>query len=583
MKQNYTKVVHISLIVIIALLAYANSFSVPFQFDDHPIIEDNLLIQDPRFFVDFSQAKISPLYYYLELRYVSLLSFAINYQLHGLNVVGYHVTNLAIHIGNALLVYLLLLLTFATPRLRDSSLKDRAPLIALITALLFVAHPVQTQGVTYIVQRYMSLAALFYLLSLVVFIKWRLVSLEISRLGLKDFGSIQVGIYLFSLAAAMLGMRSKEIVFTLPFAIALYEFLFFQGKWHRRLLFLIPFFLTTLLIPLGFIDLVDINKPLSEIFSSVSKKSFIITPVSRWDYLLTQFVVIVTYLRLLVLPINQNVDYDYPIYHSFFDPQVLLSFFFLMSLGGLACFLIYRYRDQAPATCLIAYGILWFFLTLAVESSFMPMVDAINEHRLYLPVVGAFMSFTTSAFLLAHHWEKQRPFLAKLVIPVLMVSVLIFTGATYKRNQVWQSEVSLWEDALRKSPNKARPHNELGVAYNRQKRHAEAVPLFQKAIRLSPRYSYPYLNLGVAYSTMGQTDKAVAMYKKAIKIRPDLGQVYNNLGVIFLKQGKLKKAERMFRKTLQINPNMAIARQNLQRVKAKKSPPVSGSGRSEMN
>jgi hypothetical protein len=190
LKPGYQKGIHVLLIVVIALLAYANSFAVPFQLDDAPIIRDNLIIQDLRFLADPSQAQGSFLDYYLTLRYISLLSFAIDYQLYGLNVVGYHVTNLAIHIANALLVYWLLQLTFTTPVLRNSPLKVRAPLIALITALLFVAHPVQTQAVTYLTQRYTSLATLFYLLSLGAFIKWRLVSLEISRLGLVGFRSI---------------------------------------------------------------------------------------------------------------------------------------------------------------------------------------------------------------------------------------------------------------------------------------------------------------------------------------------------------------------------------------------------------
>jgi hypothetical protein len=566
MQLNYKKILFYCLIVVFALIAYSNSFSVPFVFDDHPIIRDNLLIQDLKFFVYPSLAKVSPLYYYLKLRYVSLLSFAINYQLNGLNVEGYHITNLAIHIFNGFLVFLLITLTFETPSLKDSSLKDRVPLIALFTSLLFVVHPVQIQAVTYVVQRYMSLGSLFYLLSLVVFIKWRLVSLEASRLKFKDLGTIKFGVYLFSLFIALLGMMTKENVFTLPFAIALYEILFFQEKWYKRLLFLIPFFLVTLVIPLGFIDLVNIHKPLNEILASVSRKSYITTKVSRWDYLLTEFVVIVTYLRLLILPINQNVDYDYPIYHSFFNPQVLFSFLFLVSIVGLAFFLIYRYRNKVPATRLISYGILWFFLTLAVESSFMPMVDVINEHRLYLPVVGALMAFTTSAFLLARHWEIQRPRLAKGVLPVLIGFVVIFTGATYKRNQVWQSPETLWKDVLKKSPNKARPYNELAVYLNRQEKYAEAIPYFKKAIELSPGYSYPYLNMGVSYMNLGQADKAMEMYKKAVKIRPDLGQAYNNIGVLYMKQGKVQKAKKMYQKALQVNPNSATARQNLKAI-----------------
>ena len=578
LKPDYQRVAHVLLIVVVALLAYANTFTVPFQFDDYPIIKNNLLVQDICNLADPSRAKGTHLYYYLKLRYVSLLSFAINYQLHGLDVVGYHVANLAIHIINALLVYLLLVFTFATPVLENSHLKARAPLIALSAALLFVAHPVQTQAVTYIVQRYMSLATLFYLLSLVTYIKWRLVSLQISRLNMKGFRSIQVGIYLFSLAAAILGMKAKEIVFTLPLAIALYEFLFFQEKLRRRVLFLMPFFLTMLVIPWAFIDLVDLHQPLEEIFTSVSKKSFIATPVSRWDYLLTQFAVIVTYLRLLAFPVNQNVDYDYPIYQSFFDLQVFLSFFFLLSLFSLAVYLIYRYRDQAPATRLIAFGIFWFFLTLAVESSFMPMIDAINEHRLYLPSVGAFMSFTTAAFFLADRWKNQRPLAAKLIFPALLVSVIIFTGATYKRNQVWQSEVSLWQDAVRKSPNKPRPYNELGVAYARQGRFAEAIPLYQKALRLDPSFAQAYGNLGVAYGNLGRSDEAEAIFLKALRINPRDGNAFNNLGVLYLRQKKLKEARKMFLKALEIHPGKTAARENLRLLQEpRKSPPNRGS------
>ena len=153
-------------------------------------------------------------------------------------------------------------------------------------------------------------------------------------------------------------------------------------------MFLLPFGLAILIVPLGLLDLVDLQKPWAEILHSISRKSFIATTVSRGDYLLTQLVVWVTYLRLLLLPLNQNLDYDYPIYHSFFSPAVLLSFLLLVALLGLAVWLLQRYRQREPAVRLMAFGIFLFFLAPAVGSSFMPMVDVINEHRLYLAAAG---------------------------------------------------------------------------------------------------------------------------------------------------------------------------------------------------
>ncbi len=224
---------HLILIALAACLAYANSLGVPFIFDDHVIIENNLFIQDARFLANPSLVKGSYLYYPLKLRYVSLLSFAWDYHLWGLDPWGYHLTNLIIHLLSAFLVYGLITLIFAGPRLAPTALQRHAPFIAAFAALLFALHPVQTQAVTYIVQRYMSLAALFYLLSLFLYVKWRLASLEVERLGARGFGGLLAGLYLLSLAAALMGLKTKEICLTLPLALGLCEFSFFSRASRR--------------------------------------------------------------------------------------------------------------------------------------------------------------------------------------------------------------------------------------------------------------------------------------------------------------------------------------------------------------
>ena len=216
-------------------------------------------------------------------------------------------------------------------------------LTALFSALLFVAHPIQTQAVTYIVQRLASLAAMFYLLSVVLYIKARLLSERItthdSRLTTH---ASRFTFFLFSLISAVLAMKTKETAFTLPVIIILYEFTFFRSTLKKKLLFLTPILFTMLIIP---ISIMGTNRPLSEIISDLSDRFRLQTDLSRWDYLMTQMRVITTYVRLIFLPANQSLDYNYPVYHSFFQLPVLLSFIFLAALFGTGIYLLYKTRN----------------------------------------------------------------------------------------------------------------------------------------------------------------------------------------------------------------------------------------------
>jgi hypothetical protein len=168
---------HLFLIALLSFLAYSNTLDVPFHFDDKPYIVENPMIKDFRYFIEPSQAGVFanlPIYKVFKERYIGHLSFALNYKLHGLDVSGYHTANIVIHIINGLLVYFMVLFTFRIPKLERSRLREGSKLVALFTALLFISHPVQTQAVTYIVQRFASMATMFYILSLMLYIKSRL-------------------------------------------------------------------------------------------------------------------------------------------------------------------------------------------------------------------------------------------------------------------------------------------------------------------------------------------------------------------------------------------------------------------------
>jgi len=524
------------LLVLLVSAIYSNTFSFSFHFDDASNIVENPLIKNLRYLLIWPGS-----------RYVGFLSFALNYHFGHLNVFGYHLVNLIIHIVNACLVYAFIRLLLQTPRLRlHPPLAPAAPAIALTAALLFAVHPIQTQAVTYIVQRFASLAALFYLLTVVCYLQWRLSPPDTKR---------RYVWYAGALIATILAMKTKENTFTLPFMLLLVEVIGFGTPVRKQWIGLIPFFLTLPIIPL--------SRPgaLGEGEAGLARSTM---DISRLDYLFTQFRVIVTYLRLLIFPVHQNLDYDYPLYHSLLQPPVFLSALLLAALLGLALLALRRAtRSPYPAQWrLIALGILWFFLTLSIESSIIPIKDLIYEHRLYLPSVGFWLAASTIFW--GFYFRGQG---LKFVGLGIVLSLLVL--GTYHRNRVWQDEVSLWADVARKSPHKPRGYNNLGKAYQEQGASSKAVEAYEKAIQLEPGYAEAHNNLGNAYKELGRLHEAVLEYKTAFTLKPDLAEAHNDLGLVYSDQGLLDEAVQEFQTALRLKPNYAQAHNNFGNVQAK--------------
>ena len=569
---------HIFLIVLIGVLVYSNSFQVPFVYDDESSITQNHVIKNLHdFLLEGSGYRYNP------RRFLGYLSIALNYHWGGLDVTGYHIFNLAVHIATALLVYILARLTLSTPFCADAGLwtadreQTRQPgwswrsLLPLLAALLFVCHPVQTQAVTYIVQRLASLATLFFVLALVCYLKGRLGAEASGR----AFSARPLAWYGIALLAALAAMRTKEISFTLPFVVALFEFSFFRNTLRKKLLFLSPILLCLVVVPLGFLGS---ERPVGELLSDVSNMTRETVEISRTDYLLTQFSVIATYLRLLVFPVNQNLDYDYPVYTSFFSAPVLLSFLLLLSLLALAGYLHFRADRpgaaplprsadagdsdsgapcRAPELRLISFGILWFFITLSVESSIIPIRDVIYEHRLYLPSVGAFLAVAAAAVALAQSRRlRWAPF-------AVLALALVFSAATWLRNDVWQTEISLWRDAAAKSPNKPRPLTNYGFALLKAGRIDQAFEPLQKALALDLSYPPAYNHLGTAFMKKGMVPDAIAAFQNVVAISPDYAEAHRNLGAALSAAGRMEEAVAQLDRALQLDPNSAAAHYNL--------------------
>ncbi|MBF0320751.1 MAG: tetratricopeptide repeat protein [Nitrospirae bacterium] len=553
-------IIHILIIAAACVIVYCNSFKAPFMFDDYTNIIEKNVVRDigdvtskaPRWWLN-NYLLIIPT---ANRRFVAILTFAMNYKLHGMDVVGFHVFNLIVHMCNAMFIYLLVRLIFRSPFFTSSGFG--AGVMALFTALLFAVHPIQTSAVTYIAQRYTSLATLFCLISIVAYVSSRLTASRAARYML----------YATSVFSAILAMRSKEIAFTLPVIAAVLEFMFFGGKLKKRILYLLPLMSTMLIIPMSILSekyataASALNTAVSSADSSM--KAAVVALLTPPEYLFTQFRVIVTYLRLLFVPVGLNLDYDYPVFRSFFSPEVALSFLVVAAVFASSVYMFYRSavlpednRDRYAAR-LYSFGILWFFIALSVESSVLPIKDVINEYRLYYPSVGFFIALMAVAM-----WLSEKKAGPMKVVPALAVIVVLLSAMTLQRNEVWADRIKLWEDTVRKSPNKARPHYNLGYDYLRHGRIPDAIREFQTAVTLRPDYAEPYNNLGDIYASQGRMDEAFDAFKKAIQYSPDFAVAYNNLGTIYDERGQFDEARTNYQTAIKLIPEYIDARLNL--------------------
>ena len=485
------------LIAFMAAIAYSNTFTCSFHFDDISSIVDNPAIRD--------LGDPGAIWRFMNRRFIGNLSFALNYRLHGLDVTGYHIFNLIVHIAASLLAWNLARLMLKTPALKSMKYHGARQLIPLFAGLIFALHPLQTQAVTYIVQRLASMSTMFYLAAINFYILGRLTSG-----GRRTAALVSMG------AAALLGLFTKETVATLPLAVLLCELIFFRTRSRLRNMFTDWRPIAGIIAGAAFLCILpylfefSIRGALGTV-PSQRPGDPLLTPAV---YLITQTRVLITYLRLLAVPYPQNFDYDFPASHGFFEPAVIASSLVLLVLFVTGARLIKR----RP---LISFGILWFFLTLSVESSIKPLGNVIYEHRLYLPMFG----FAAAAADIAAGALKNR---RNVLIILIAATSLVYGGMTFARNRVWRDDIILWSDVVAKSPLKSRP----------------------------------YTNLGEAYDSAGMQDTALEMYNKAYELNPENPETLNNIGFMRFESGKYAESLDYYKRALDLSsprfPNYAL-------------------------
>lgn len=417
-----------ALILALAVVAvYSNTFSSAFQFDDIQHIVENEKIR--------SLANI-PLIL-REFRGVTLLTFALNYAAGGLDVFGYHAVNTLVHITNSILAYFFLLGTLKLSGANEATSRRAA----FFTALIFAVHPVETQAVTYIVQRMESLSSLFYLASLLFF----------TRSALANSTAKRLVYYALAGVSYILAFYSKETAFTLPAIILIYDYCFASDRSVKTVLSRWPLYLFLFMLFVFFAvttvastsglnsdDAAAMNgriengngktpslqrqnakesapkEPSRPDDASKPTAGFGLSYFTPKEYLYTQFNVMVYYLVLIAVPINQNLDYDFPVSRGLFEtpetrpgtrltipvgPPVIALFIILAIIGAGVCLLVRSFRQGPGSGRVCAFFIFWFFIILSPTSSFIPIADVIYEHRVYLPSLGVFAVFVVSVDL----------------------------------------------------------------------------------------------------------------------------------------------------------------------------------------
>jgi len=476
-----------SLLVLLGLLIYAQTFHFDFVFDDYIFVVTNPFIKNfnnfPVMWHAFSMTRL-----------VGMGSFALNYYFNQLEPQGYHIFNFVVHLFAVGLVWALADLLFKMVKW----LPAKEPLIKnmpFMIALLFLVHPCQTQAVTYITQRFESMATVFYLGTMYFYLRARLSTRGkhmILFFGLAGFFSV-------------LGIMTKEVVLTIPVMILASEWILFPAKDNKRLYAVLV--IGSILLYLLFRKLIHTN--LNCFFDSSPSESHDGDYLTPARYLLTQLRVFLTFLRLLVFPINQRLDYDYPASTGFFHPPLTLVGLLVM---GFMIWLIINLRRRLP---LISFGMAWMLITFSINLA--PRSNVIFEHKLYLISFGFFLSVVAGLSVLV----KNRMTLLKMLFCIITVLTIV----SIQRNKVWANELTLWEDNIKTSPNKARVNASLGRSYGSIGRYDEAIYYFTRAIAIRPD-NITYENRGIIYSNKGQNDKALEDLSTSITMDPNYPTTY---------------------------------------------------------
>ena len=544
------------LIVLAVLLFYSNSFHADWHYDDFHHIKENINIRKisniPRFFSDpttFSRNPNTRMY-----RPLLMATHAINYRLgilttrDGYNEVGYHVVNLLFHLVSSLAVFFIVLFLFRM-RLPDTGLDPLLP--AVFSGLLFGLQTINTETIVYISSRSSGMATMFVLLAFLAYLK-----------GTERSENTRYGLIILSVGLYFCGMLSKEIAITLPAMLLFYELLLNRPEalsvWNypfiqRIIGRLTPFAVTGLIFLLIRHAVIQDN-----ILRVLTKKGGTPAAKNLVSQLATQSRAWVYYIREWLWPTSLSIDKPFAVSRNFENPKVLLAVLVILCI----LFAAFRIRKRHP---IISFGAFWYFTAL-LPTTLIRLNVPINDHRLYLPGLGAVLVFTYIGSLLYVRFRADGGFYFRGFV-ALCVAVLLFMGlGTLKRNMAFATEESMWKDVILKDRKSVRGYNNLGIWYEQNGMYEKALSHYQQTIKLAPMFPNPYINIGNVYHKQKKFEPAEKWMKRAIQLDPKSALANYNLGNILREAGKTKGGIDAYKRALVLNPRYIEAANNLANI-----------------
>jgi len=521
---------------LLILPIYSNTFNASWHFDDRTNIVNNyhLHIKDLRpksLLQTFFTHPSNPLETGDKMyRPVACLTFALNWYFGKDNVIGYHIVNTIIHSMTAIFLYFTILNLFESPNLKGK-FNGKEHFIALLAAVLWAINPIQTQAVTYIVQRMASLAALFYILGLFFYIRGRISQVLQNRIIL----------IIFCVLSFAFAVGSKENAAAFPLALILVEVIFFQNLGIRRTrrVFLGIAAGTGLLIFIMGLFLFMRGNPLFFL------KGYDYRPFSLSERLMTEPGIVLYYLSQIFYPVPNrlSVEHDFILSTSILKPWTTLpAILIIILLIGIGFSLI----KKRP---IISFAILFFFLNHIIESSIIPL-ELVFEHRNYLPSLFLFFPVSVGIKWLIDYYRGKQFSMYIIIVSFITLLMMGLGIGTYIRNTVWATEKSLWEDAMEKTPERARSvYNVAKYSYFQAGHFDKAMEYYEKAFMLKaskPEYFKALILNGMAsiYFLKNENEKAIEFYKRALDIFPEFATIRNNLIRAFIKGGRWDEASK---------------------------------------
>ena len=558
-------------LVIISLALFSNTFQNSFTWDDKSFIVKNVSIRSikniPSFFTPqywqglfLKRSRTEPLLVAI-YRPLSMISFAFDYLLWRLNPAGFHLTNILLHALSVILVYFFVYRLLRGVESSDSStlkIYTRSdPLnIPFITALIFASHPIHVESVTWIKNRADLLAFVFFISSLLFFIRY----IENSHNKLDIFS------YLASLICFIFAFLSKAIAFSLPLILVAYILcLLPKEQYQKTLIKVSPFFLTVVLY---------------FIFKGIFLKMPLIYGEMPGLDLSTQISLVIKtigyYMNLLILPVNLNAERLFIIPRSFIEPAVYFSLtllFFILAVIIKTFPLKDKSVSESKYSRLFCFSTLWFLLTLLPVSNIIFLFSRpIAEQRLYLPSLGFCLILAVGINKISHIDVKLLS-QNKLRVLAGLISFFIFafySVTTLRRNADWRDPFTLWTKTVKSSPHSPRAHNNLGDAYEKKGLFDQAIKEYREALRLNPGRSEFYHNLGNVYYAKGLFDQAIKEYKQALEIDPAALDTHYNLANVYDSKGLYDQAIKEYQEVLGLAPEHTDAHNNLGNAYEKK-------------